>query len=118
MVVIIDFCWSAFLTKSALFLKLAPPGKKTPAPLVRWLSRGRVLQRVFQLQEQIAFFLRQQNFGVLAEKFSQEEFIAKIAYLADIFDSLNSLNLSMQGVGFTVIEKAAKVAAYHKKLAW
>ena len=28
MVAINDFCWSAFLTKSALFLKFAPPGKK------------------------------------------------------------------------------------------
>ena len=84
---------------------------------VRWLSRGRVLKRVFELREQITFFLRQQNFGVLAEKFSQEEFIAKVAYLAEIFVSLNTLNLSMQGAGFTVIEQAAKVAAYHKKLA-
>ena len=83
---------------------------------VRWLLPGPVLKRVFELREQIAFFLRQQNFGVLAEKFRQEEFIAKTAYLADIFDFLNSLNLSMQGAGFTVIEKAAKVAAYHKKL--
>ena len=82
---------------------------------VKWLSRGRVLKQVFELQEQIAFFLRQQNFGVLAEKFSQEEFIAKVAYLADMFDSLNNLNLSMQGDGFTVIEQAAKVATYHKK---
>ena len=83
---------------------------------VRWLLWGRVLKRVFELREQIAFFLRQQNFGALPEKFRQEEFIAKTAYLADIFDSLNSLNLSMQGTSFTVIEKAAKVAAYHKKL--
>ena len=30
---------------------------------VRWLSRGRVLKRVFELRKQIAFFLRQQNFG-------------------------------------------------------
>ena len=28
MVAINDFCWSAFFTKSALFLKFAPPGKK------------------------------------------------------------------------------------------
>ena len=85
---------------------------------VRWVSRGRILKRVFELREQIAFFLRQQNFGVLAKKFSQEEFITKFAYLADIFDSLNSLNLSMQGAAdFTVTEQAAKVAAYHKKLA-
>ena len=82
---------------------------------VRWLSWGRVLKQVFELREQIAFFLGQQNFGVSAEKFSQEEFIAKVAYLVDIFDSLNSLNLSMESAGFTVIEQVAKVAAYHKK---
>ena len=52
----------------------------------------------------------------LAEKFSQEDFNAKIAYLADIFDSLNCLNLFMQGAGFTVIDHTAKVAAYYKKL--
>ena len=47
---------------------------------VRWLSRDRVLKRVFEVREQIAFFLRQQKFGALAEKLSQEEFIAKVAY--------------------------------------
>ena len=30
---------------------------------------------------------------------------------------MNSLNLSIQGADFTVIEQASKVAAYHKKLA-
>ena len=82
---------------------------------VRWFSWGRVLKRVFELREQIAFYLRKQKFGVLAEKFSQEEFIVKVVYLADIFDTLNSLNLSMQGAGFTVIEPAAKVLLTTKK---
>ena len=83
---------------------------------VRWLSRGRVLKRVCDLREEIVVFLRQQNIVALAEKFCQEDFNAKVAYLADIFDSLNSLNLSMQGAGFTVIDHSAKVAAYYKKL--
>ena len=52
----------------------------------------------------------------LAEKFSREDFNAKITDLADVFDSLNSLNLSMQGAGFTGIDHAVKVAAYHKTL--
>ena len=52
----------------------------------------------------------------LAVKFSQENFNAKIAYLAYLFDSLNCLNLSMQGAGLTVIDHAAKVAAFYKKL--
>ena len=52
----------------------------------------------------------------LAEKFSQEKFMANVTYLADIFDSLNSLNQSMQGPGFTVIDHNAKINAYYKKL--
>ena len=52
----------------------------------------------------------------MAEKFTQEKFIANIAYLADIFNSLNSLNQSMQGTGFTVIDHAAKITTYYKKL--
>ena len=61
---------------------------------VRWLSRGRVLKRVCDLREEISIFLWQQNFETLSEKFSQVNFNAKVAYLADIFESLNSLNLS------------------------
>ena len=53
----------------------------------------------------------------MAEKFRQEEFIAKVAFLDNIFDSLNSLNLSMQDAGFAVIKQAAKIPACHKKLA-
>ena len=83
---------------------------------VRWLSRGRVLKRVCDLWEEIDIFQKQQNYVRLAEKFLQEDFNAKVAYLADIFKSLCSLNISMQGNGFTVIDHAAKVSAYHKKL--
>ena len=83
---------------------------------VRWLSRGRVLKRVCDLRDEIVIFLRQQHFTEIAEKFSREDFNAKTAYLAYIFDSLNCLNLPMQGVGFTVIDHAAKVAAYYRKL--
>ena len=83
---------------------------------VRWLTRGHVLKRVRDLRGKIAIFLKQQIFMALAETFSQKAFNAKFAYLADIFDSLSCLNLSMQGAGFTVINHAAKVAAYYKKL--
>ena len=70
---------------------------------VRWLLRDHVPKRVCDLRGEIVIFLRQQHFMALAEKFSQEEFASKIAYLADMFVFLNCLNLSMQGAGFTVI---------------
>ena len=71
-----------------------------------------MLKCVCSLRAKIVIFLRQQNFMALAKKFSQEDFNAKIAYFADIFDSLNCLNSSVQSAGFTVIAHAAKVAAY------
>ena len=45
-----------------------------------------------------------------------EKFIANVAYLADIVYSLNFLNQSMQGAGFTVINHVAKITAYYKKV--
>ena len=42
--------------------------------------------------------------------------MANVSYLADIFNSLNSLNQSMRGPGFTVIDHNAKITAYYKKL--
>ena len=83
--------------------------------VVRWLSRGQVLKRVYELPEEIVTFLNKQNHVSMAEKFTQKKFIASIAYLADIFNSLNSLNHSMQSTGFTVINHAAKITAYNKK---
>ena len=56
------------------------------------------------------------EFEISPKKLIQEDSNAKTAYLADKFDFLNNLNLSMQGLGFTVIDYAAKVAAYHRKL--
>ena len=58
---------------------------------IRLLSWGCVLKRVCDLRSEIVIFLRQQNFMALAEKFSQEDFNAKIAYLVNTFDSLNCL---------------------------
>ena len=83
---------------------------------IRWLSLGHVLKRVRDLRGKIVIFLKQQIFMALAETFSQEDFSAKIAHLTDIFDSLNCLNLFNQDAGFTVIDHAAKVAVYYKKL--
>ena len=45
MVAINDFCWSAFLTKSAFFLKFAPPGKKTPASLPARQTTSQIIAR-------------------------------------------------------------------------
>ena len=48
--------------------------------------------------------------------FSDTELVAKLAYLCDIFNLFNKLNLSVQGRTTTVFKSADKVAAFKAKL--
>ena len=79
---------------------------------MRWLLRGQVLKRVYELREETVTVLNKQNHVSLAKKFSLEKFISNVT---DIYNSLNSPNQSMQGARFTVIDHAAKITAYYKK---
>ena len=60
---------------------------------VRWLSRGKSLNRVFELREPLQRFLLEKN-SDLANKFSDEKWVLKLAYLCDIFNLLNEFELS------------------------
>ena len=63
---------------------------------VRWLFEGNVLSRVFELRDELKIFLNSVK-PELAIHFSDSKFIACLAYLVDTFDSLNTLNVKMQG---------------------
>ena len=82
---------------------------------VRWLSRGKSLNRVLELREPLQRFLLEENSN-LANKLSDEKWVLKLAYLCDIFNLLNELNLSLQGKMTTVFKLADKVAAFKDKL--
>lgn len=82
---------------------------------VRWLSRGKSLTRVFDLREPLQRFLEEKK-SPLAAHFTDEEWVAKLAYLCDIFNELNDLNLSLQGRMTTVFKLADKVSAFKAKL--
>ena len=81
---------------------------------VRWRSRGAMLERVFDLREEIALFLEEKN--VSAEEFRDEEWITKLAFLTDITSHLNSLNFKLQGSNQLINELYQDIVVFEKKL--
>jgi hypothetical protein len=61
----------------------------------RWVSRGNVLSRTFELRQDIFIFLKVEGYKD-AEYFADADFLIKVAYLCDIFEKLISLNVSLQ----------------------
>ena len=82
---------------------------------VRWLSRGKVLNRVFQLRNELFAFLTQERHPVSAN-FQDIYWLAKLSYLSAIFESTNQLNLSIQGKGCNIFKVSSKIQAFKSKL--
>ncbi|XP_017830029.1 zinc finger MYM-type protein 6 isoform X2 [Callithrix jacchus] len=82
---------------------------------VRWISRGRMLKRLFELRHEIEIFLSQKH-SDLAKYFHDEEWVAKLAYLSDIFSLINELNLSLQGTLTTFFNLCNKIDVFKRKL--
>ncbi|XP_008181375.1 protein FAM200A-like [Acyrthosiphon pisum] len=62
---------------------------------IRWLSRGRVLSRFYDLSEEIIVFLTMEESKY--EFLGDEKWWTKVSFLTDIFEHLNKINTSMQG---------------------
>jgi len=56
---------------------------------VRWLSRGRFLERLFELREEVGKFLSDHD-STLGDLFSDSVWLSQLAYLTDIFALVNN----------------------------
>ena len=83
---------------------------------VRWLSHCKVLERVFELRKELWAFLPSKTSVHDEEFFSNFHWLVKLAYLSDIFQLINKLNLEMQGGCKTILEMSDKINAFIKKM--
>ena len=81
----------------------------------RWLSRGKIIQRLFEFREELLMFLGDHN-AELASIMADKIWLSKVAHLADIFNKLNELNLSLQGRNLNILFSHDKIEAFKKKL--
>lgn len=82
---------------------------------VRWLSRGRVLRRFYELLPEINAFLHSKDKTV--PELIDPEWKWHLAFLTDVTEILNSLNLQLQGQGKLICDMYSHIKAFEVKLA-
>uniref|UniRef100_A0A8C5LZB9 General transcription factor II-I repeat domain-containing protein 2-like n=1 Tax=Leptobrachium leishanense TaxID=445787 RepID=A0A8C5LZB9_9ANUR len=81
---------------------------------VRWLSRGNVLKRFFELREEIKTFLMDGRLDV--PELDDPKWVMDLAFLVDLTHELNKLNLKLQGPNQFVTVAFDSVKAFSLKL--
>lgn len=82
---------------------------------IRWLSKGRVVTRVYELRDETHAFLTE-KLSPLASSFSDLKWLLTLFYLADIFSVLNKLNLKLQGREDNIFRHCEQTQAFQKPL--
>ena len=62
---------------------------------VHWLSRERILNRLFKLRTKVGMFCKE-HISPYSELFENVSWLAKLCYLAEIFNKLDELNVGLQ----------------------
>uniref|UniRef100_A0A3Q3E9I4 HAT C-terminal dimerisation domain-containing protein n=1 Tax=Labrus bergylta TaxID=56723 RepID=A0A3Q3E9I4_9LABR len=86
---------------------------------VRWLSKGKALERCCDLNEEIATFLRSTKLKKAETHLNRildNNFMADVCFLSDIFKHLNDLNEGLQGRDKTVTDHLEQMRAFQVKL--
>lgn len=82
----------------------------------RWLSRGKVTRRLITLRSEVKQFLDTKK-SSLAPHWDDAQFVQQVAYMADILEKLNELNISLQGRNTNILTLTDKINGFQGKLA-
>ena len=82
---------------------------------VRWLSRGNMTRRVFELRYELFTFFKKKNLE-FKDNLENDEFISHPVYFSDIFQALNLINLSFQGLNSNIAVFISKLETFICKL--
>ena len=81
---------------------------------VRWLSRGTMLKRVYDLKNEIQLFCEMKNNPF--PQFNDKDWMCDFAFCVDITQHLNVLNSNLQGQNKVITEMFDKIKAFESKL--
>ncbi|CAH2102489.1 unnamed protein product [Euphydryas editha] len=83
---------------------------------VRWLSKGNMLSRLYELREEVQVFLNSKEKKELLDQFCESNFQIRFAYLVDFFAQINKLNLQLQGSGNSKLQGMSNIFTYEDKI--
>lgn len=81
---------------------------------VRWLSRGKMMSRVYDLRSEILQFYDQKDMEI--EEFTDEQFMNDFAFIVDMLSHLNELNTKLQGNGQLISDLYHYVGGFDGRL--
>ena len=83
---------------------------------VRWLSKGKMLARIFELRSSIHEFLIKSGRCDVANHFIDEKILQILAYLVGIMLKINNLKLMLQGIKSSIIDFYDALSSFTNKL--
>ena len=82
---------------------------------VWWLSRGKILKKVFLLRRELDTFLQEKEHEN-AHYFHDPHFLARLALLTDVFEHVNKLNTEFQGKRKWAFDFLSSIKAFVSKM--
>jgi len=86
---------------------------------VRWLSKGKCIERLFSLKTEVALFLENEATAEAKELsllLSNPSFLIKFAFLCDITSFFSKLNLNMQGKYKFIFDLVSAVSNFKRRI--